>query len=119
MIHQFLSSEIVKVDDISYISALVKKSDYPLMIYKYDIYLNNSVKIEQKLVFRIKKHYIYSSDLKNIEVITCLFTPNVLIEDTAEVKNDGNYVVYEETKTYKEFVHNYNQLVGKFSSGIV
>jgi len=117
MIHKFLSSEIVKVDDISYISALVKKSDYPLTIYKYDIYLNNSVKIKQELAFRVKKHYTYSSELKDIEVITCLFTPDVLREDTAEVRNDGNYVVYEETKTYKEFVHNYNKLLEKFSIG--
>lgn len=116
MIHKFLNSEIVKVDDISYISVLTKNSGWPYITYKYSIHLNNNVEIIQELRIRIKKIYQYDSDLKDVEEIECYLKPNTYIDDTVKVEvTEKHRILYTETTTYKSFIDNYNKLVEKFS----
>lgn len=122
MIHTFLSNEIVKVGDISYISKIIKDDNYTAREdqYSYEILLNNNTKIKQVLRYKISRSYRYCSELNRQEEIEydfgdCRLKGKEFID--LKVNRLGEYklpLFDENIDCFKGFMDNYRDLINKF-----
>jgi len=121
MIHIFLSNEIVKVRDISYISTVCKDDNYPAREdqYSYEILLNNNTKIKQVLRYKISKYFKCASELNRQEEIEYDFG-NIRLRENEFAELILTKYGYslpqfnEKINCFKEFMENYRDLINKF-----
>lgn len=116
MIHVFLSDEIVKVKDISFISTIKKESfTYPVTKYYYELLLNNNTKIIQRFEYSILK---YNKDPYKEEEIISYHYNNLYYKEKIKLnlnKNNTYSIPNDETlDSFKEFKENYIDLINKF-----
>jgi acyl-CoA hydrolase len=116
MIHKFINGEIVKVDDISFIST-IKIDDFIESTAKYYVYLNNSVKIEQILESCVKKYRKYNRDLDDIEDVFSRTNTGEYIKIEKHTINKEKHPCFSmnNLESTKEFRENYLDLLQKFN----
>jgi hypothetical protein len=123
MIHVFLDNSLVKVGDISYISRIMKKDNYPSTYenYFFEVILSNNTQLQYNLYYKISKIYRYTSELNRQEEIDYHFGDyRVIGKEIAELTFNVNSKEYylkrfdENLNCFKEFKVNYQDLLNKF-----